>query len=50
MRWLDGDTQLLDEVTTSPPEFQAWPVDRMVNNARNESPELINAAGASLAR
>ncbi len=49
-RWLDGDTGLLDEVTANPPEFQAWPVDRKVNNARNEAPELIKAAGQSLAR
>lgn len=49
-RWLDGDTTLLDEGAADAPEFQAWPVDRMVNNARNESPDLISAAGNSLPR
>ncbi len=44
-RWLDGDMGLLDEVTANAPKFQAWPVDRLVNNARNESPDLINPAG-----
>jgi len=47
-RWLDGDMELLDEVTANAPAFQAWPVDRMVNNARNEAPELINAAGGAI--
>jgi len=49
-RWLDGDMELLDEVISRPPDFQAWPVDRRVNNARNEGPELIAAAGDSLPR
>jgi len=49
-RWLDGDMELLDEVIARPPDFQAWPVDRRVNNARNEGPELIAAAGDSLPR
>jgi len=44
-RWLDGDMELLDEVTANSPVFQAWPVDRQVNNARNHSPQLIDAAG-----
>ena len=47
-RWLDGDRELLDEVASAPPDFRAWPVDRKVNNARNESEDLIEAAGASL--
>jgi putative SOS response-associated peptidase YedK len=47
-RWLDGDMQLLDDALTSAPEFRAWPVDRKVNNARNESPELIEAAGEAV--
>ena len=50
LRWLDGDMDLLDEAIAEPPDFQAWPVDRRVNNARNEGPELITAAGDSLAR
>jgi len=43
-RWLGGDNQLLDEVTANSPVFQAWPVARRVNNARNEGADLINRA------
>lgn len=44
-RWLDGDMDLIEEITANAPRFQAWPVDRLVNNARNDVPELIEAAG-----
>jgi putative SOS response-associated peptidase YedK len=44
-RWMGGDTELLDRVSEVTPELRAWPVDRTVNNARNESPELIDPAG-----
>ena len=44
-RWLDGEMGLLDEMTANAPDLQAWPVDRLVNNARNESPDLIIPAG-----
>ncbi len=44
-RWLDGDMGLLDELTANAPALQAWPVDRVMNNARNEAPELINPVG-----
>lgn len=47
-RWLDGETKLLEEVTAAGPSFRAWPVDRTVNNARNESADLINAAGDTI--
>lgn len=40
-RWLAGDNDLLEEVTASSPQLQAWPVDRRVNNARNEGADLI---------
>lgn len=43
--WLAGSTELLDDVASRMPPLQAWPVDRRVNNARNEGPELIDAAG-----
>jgi putative SOS response-associated peptidase YedK len=43
--WLAGSTELLDDVAASTPPLQAWPVDRRVNNARNEGEELISAAG-----
>jgi len=47
-RWLDGDMHLLDDALTSGLKFRAWPVDRKVNNARNESPELIEIAGEAV--
>ena len=47
-RWLDGDMQLLDDALTSGLKFRAWPVDRKVNNARNESPELIEIVGEAV--
>jgi putative SOS response-associated peptidase YedK len=43
--WLAGSTDLLDDVASITPRLQAWPVDRRVNNARNEGEELISAAG-----
>ena len=45
-RWLGGDMDLLSEVIDNSPSFQAWPVERTVNNARNEDPALIEPAGA----
>jgi putative SOS response-associated peptidase YedK len=47
-RWLDGELDLLDEVTVGSPPLRAWPVQRTVNNARNEVPELIEAAGDAI--
>ena len=47
-RWLDGDNELLDEVVATGPKFRAWPVDRMVNNARNESADLVDPAGEAI--
>ena len=47
-RWLDGDMNLLEEVTADPPAFRAWPVDRKVNNARNEAEDLIEADGETI--
>jgi len=44
-RWLAGDDNLLEDVTANSPELQAWPVDRRVNNARNEGADLINRLG-----
>ena len=43
--WLAGSMDLLDDVAAITPALQAWPVDRRVNNARNEGPELVSAAG-----
>lgn len=46
--WLAGSTELLDDVDAITPPLQAWPVDRRVNNARNEGEDLISAVGGSL--
>ena len=43
--WLAGSTTLLDDVAAITPPLQAWPVDRRVNNARNQGEELANAVG-----
>ena len=44
-KWLAGDNDLIEYVTAHSPELQAWPVDRRVNNARNEGEELLMAVG-----
>lgn len=43
--WLAGSRDPLEHATERTPKLQAWPVDRRVNNARNEGKELIDAAG-----
>ena len=48
-RWLAGDPDLLAEAIAEPPAFRAWPVDRRVNNARNEGEDLVRPAGEALA-
>lgn len=49
LRWFDGDDSLLDDVTANSPQFRAWPVNRRVNNARNEGEDLIAADGKEYA-
>lgn len=48
-RWLRGEEGLLEEVTANVPALRAWPVDRRVNNARNEGADLIDPVGEVLA-
>lgn len=43
--WLAGSRELLEHATERTPKLQAWPVDRRVNNARNQGKELIDADG-----
>ncbi len=43
--WLAGSTELLDSIAERMPALQAWPVDKRVNNARNEGADLIDVAG-----
>ena len=42
--WLEGADMLATAAESSPP-LKAWPVDRKVNNARNQGEDLINAVG-----
>ena len=42
--WLAGDDGLIEVAASHGPELRAWPVDRRVNNARNEGEDLIEAA------
>ena len=44
-RWLSGDNDVIANVADITPPLKAWPVDRRVNNARNEGPDLLNAVG-----
>lgn len=44
-RWLSGDNDMLSDVAAITPPLKAWRVDRRVNNARNEGPDLIEPAG-----
>lgn len=48
-RWLQGDMNLVAEVAENSPAFRAWPVDRKVNNARNETASLIESVGKEVA-
>ena len=47
-RWLAGDDDVLDEIAQEGPRLKAFPVDRRVNNARNEGEDLIVPAGEVL--
>ena len=47
-RWLAGDDELIATATRDCPRLRAWPVDRRVNNARNEGDTLIVPDGAAL--
>ncbi|HNP36829.1 MAG TPA: SOS response-associated peptidase [Woeseiaceae bacterium] len=46
--WLSGDTGMLENAAADCPPLQAWPVDRRVNNARNEGAELLKPVGETL--
>ena len=46
--WLAGSNELLDDIDAITPPLQAWPVDRRVNNARNEGEDLIDAVGGKV--
>jgi putative SOS response-associated peptidase YedK len=44
-RWLAGDDELIGTAVQDCPRLRAWPVNRRVNNARNEGDELIEPDG-----
>ena len=46
--WLAGSVDLLEHAADRTPKLKAWPVDRRVNNARNEGEELVEAVGEIL--
>ena len=43
--WLSGHNDYLQEAAERTPSLQAWPVNRRVNNARNQGAELIDVDG-----
>ncbi len=43
--WLEGEAGLLETAASICPPLKAWPVDRRVNNARNEGKDLIAPLG-----
>ena len=43
--WLAGGSDLRDNIAAKTPPLQAWPVDKRVNNARNEGADLIDVGG-----
>ena len=43
--WLAGGSDSLDNIAAKTPPLQAWPVDKRVNNARNEGADLIDVGG-----
>jgi putative SOS response-associated peptidase YedK len=46
--WLKGADDALADAIANAPRFRAWPVERRVNNARNEGSELIEPAGKTI--
>jgi putative SOS response-associated peptidase YedK len=47
-RWLAGDEKALSVIIEANPDFRAWPVDKRVNNAKNEGATLVEPAGEVL--
>lgn len=43
--WLAGDKTMLEDAAKNAPPLREWPVDRRVNNARNQGEDLIEASG-----
>ena len=47
-RWLSGDEAMLEHAVDHTPVLKAWPVDRRVNNARNEGDDLLQPVGEAI--
>lgn len=47
-RWLAGDEDMITTATEDCPRLRAWPVERRVNNARNEGEDLIEPDGEAI--
>lgn len=47
-RWMAGDDLQADTIAADCPALSAWPVNRRVNNARNEGDDLIEPAGETV--
>ena len=47
-RWLAGAEDMLATATEECPRLRAWPVDRRVNNARNEGDDLVEPDGEAM--
>ena len=47
-RWMAGDDLQADTFAADCPALSAWPVNRRVNNARNEGDDLIEPAGETV--
>lgn len=43
--WLSGSTDYLESAAEKTPALRAWPVNRRVNNARNQGAELVEVDG-----
>lgn len=43
--WLGGDDEMITTASDNAPRLRAWPVDRRVNNARNQGEDLIEPSG-----
>lgn len=48
--WLTGNDELIGPGAPQSPPLVAWPVDKRVNNARNDDEDLVDAAGEPLPR
>ena len=46
--WLSGNNELIASGAPLSPALTSWPVDKRVNNARNEGDDLIEAKGDPL--